>query len=446
MATYQYLGEDDAHYENANDEYELVIVMGDEFDMYRHGKFYVLHHEHSPDIMFKLTLKEGDALEKLCKELLTVKPDPDNPPYLLFSPKFEVVEQMYDYYNKTLFNNKCPPIKIKKTRKAGVWGMAGLSWAGTGKNKKALFTFYINESAMVDRVLFTNAIVHEMIHLYWYKMGTDALDSDPEKALAQIHANHGPLFQQEMHRINAKGFHVILAGNHEEYERESTEAFSVIIAERNFRGGRPYAWSAWYSHDTFTEDDFHNLADMLKGEFPHETMHLKLLETKNRITTFGTHVKGKFTPASLKKIIEVANEPIPQGGRVINEIQMAPSVAVRLPDIKEEPEKYSLPFDKFCVVMKKYTDDRMVLRAKWKTIPLRVLNKNTEERIVSLVGRMRRKAIDDADILNIIQDLRAAYQGRFNIQQYRDAVNAFVKLHDGNGVLVPYYKLMGLVD
>jgi hypothetical protein len=96
--------------------------------------------------------------------------------------------------------------------------------------------------------------------------------------------------------------------------------------------------------------------------------------------------------------------------------------------------------------MKRFTDDKMVLRAKWKTITLRALNKSTEERVKTLVGRMRRKAIDDADILNVIQDLRGAYVSRFSMSQYRDAIAAFLKLHDGSGQLVPYYKLMGLVD
>lgn len=442
MATYRYMGEEDLQYDDANDDYTLVIVMGDEFDMYRHGKFFIVQHEDSPEILFRLTLKEAEALEQVSKELLLVKPDPENPPYLLFAPKFEVVELMYDYYNKQLFNGKCPPITIKKTRKSSVWGMASLKWAG----KKPIFTFYINESAMVDRKLFTNAIVHEMIHLYMYKTGTDVLNSDPEKAMAHIHANHGPLFQKEMHRINAKGFGIIMAGTHEEYARESTEEFSVILAERGFLNGKFYRWSAWYSVEPFSQDDFHNLADMLKAEYPHETMKLQLLSTKNRITTYGTHVKGKFTPASLKKMVDVSAMAIPTGGRVVDEIYMTPSIDVKLPDVKEDIERYSLPFDKFCQAMKRYTDDKMVLRAKWKNIPVRALNKNTEERIKSLVGRMRRKAISDADILNIIQDLRAAYSGRFTVQQYRDAVMAFLKLHDGQGVLVPYYRLMGLED
>lgn len=444
MATYRYVGEEDIQYDDANDDYSLVIVMGDEFDMYRHGKFYVVHHEDSPEILFRLTLKEADALEKASEELLTVKPDADNPPYLLFSPKFESVQLLYDYYNKLLFNGKCPVVKIKKTRNSGVWGMAELKWAS---KQRPVFTFLINESAMVDRVLFTNAIVHEMIHLYLYKTGTDKLSTDPKQAMAEIHASHGPLFQREMHRINAHGFGIILAGTHEEYKRDATEEFYAILVHRGFVDGKSYRWSAWYSKEEITDETLHDLAGRYKAEFPHETIALTLMKTKNRIITYGTHLKGKITPASMKKMVDVASMPAPtEGQRVIDEIYMKPSVAVRLPDYKEDPERYSLPFDKFCIAMKKYTDDKVILRAKWKTVPLRTLNKNTEERLKSLIGRLRRKAINDADTLNIVQDLRAAYSMRFTVQQYRDATLAFLKLHDGNGVLIPYYKLMGLVD
>lgn len=446
MATYRYLGEEDLQFDDANDDYSLVIVMGDEFDMYRHGKFYIVHHEDSPEIMFRLTIKEADALEKASEELLTVKPDPENPPYLLFAPKFETVQLLYDYYNKLLFNGKCPAVKIVKTRNNGVWGMAGLKWAGTGANKKALFTLYINESMMIDRVLFTNGIVHEMIHLYMYKIGSDKLSTDPKQAMEEINANHGPLFQREMHRINAKGFGIIMAGTHEEYKRESTEEFYAVLVQRGMVGGRFTKWQSWYTQHEIDAEQMHDLADTLKAEFPHETMNITLLKTKNRIITYGTHLKGKFTPASMKKMIDESAQPAPLDGKTIDEIYMKPSVDVRIPDYKEDPERYSLPLDKFCQAMKRYTDDKMVLRAKWKTLPIRVLNKNTEERVKMLVGRVRRKAIEDADILNIVQDLRAAYQGRFAISQYRDAMSAFLKLHDGNGVLVPYYKLMGLVD
>lgn len=443
MATYRYMGEEDRQYDEANDDYSLVIVMGDEFDMYRHGKYYVVHHEDSPEILFRLTLKEADELEKHSEELLTVKPDPENPPYLLFSPKFESVKLLYDYYNKQLFNGKCPVVKIVKTRNQGVWGMASLKFAS---KQRPVFTFYINESAMVDRVLFTNAIVHEMIHLYLYKTGTDKLSTDPEQAMAEIHANHGPLFLAEMHRINSHGFGIITAGTHEEYKRNATEEFYAILVQRGFKGGKFHNWTSWYTATEITDETMHDLADRYKAEFPHETMQITLMKTKNRIITFGTHLTGKITPASMKKMISVADQPTPVDGSIIDEVYMRPSVDVRLPDFKEEPERYALPFDKFCVAMKKYTDDKMILRAKWKTMPLRALNKNTEERLKSLIGRLRRKAINDADTLNIVQDLRGAYASRFPLQQYRDATLAFLKLHDGNGVLIPYYKLMGLVD
>lgn len=440
MSSYRYINQTDIQYDDAHPDYYLTLVMGDNFEMYLHGATYTLIHEHSPDIVFKLTKKEGNALLNMSQEMLTVRPDPANPPYLLFEPKIEMVKKLYDYYNKLYFNGKCPAVKIVKARKSGVWGMAELKWSGS----KALFTLHVNESAMIDRVLFTNTIIHEMIHLYNYAVGAEELPKDPKKAMEFIHANHGPLFQSEMHRINAFGFHIIMAGTHEEIARNSTESFYAIVAERGQRG--LLTWTGWYSARPLDENDLQTVAAKLKDLYPHEPMEIKLFTTKNRaVTVGGTNVKSTkaFTDASLKKY----NEGAFKYDSTVEQIAVAyqrPSIAVELPDFTDAPEIYAQGFDKFCTSMSKYTKDRTPLFAKWKLFPARLLNKETETRLKSLIGRARRGAATDTEIMNAIQDFKASYDQRQTPLVYKKVMNEILKQHDGNGVLTPYAKLMGL--
>lgn len=439
MSTYRYINKTDMQYDDAHPDYYLTLVMGDEFEMYLHGTNYIVVHEHNPEITFKLTKKEGNALLKMSEERLTVRPDPSNAPYLLFDPKFELCKPMYAYYNKLYFNGACPVVKFVKSRKASVWGMAELKWSGN----KALFTFYINESAMIDRVLFTNTILHEMIHLFLYAKGVENLSKDPEKAMQQIHANHGPLFQAEMHRINAHGFGIITAGDHKEIARDATEEFFAIVAERGVPG-RVMNWTSWYTHKRVDENDLQTVAAQLKEAFPHESMVLKLITTKNRIVTHGTNLKASktFNEASMKKSLPGAFDY--KDATVLAEAYNHASVEVEFPDYAEEIELYSQPFDKFCVGMKKYTKDRNALYSRWKLFPVRLLNKQVEIRLKSLIGRARRGGATDADIMNAIQDFKGAYDERQPFAVYVKAMTEFLKLHDGNGALTPYWKLMGL--
>lgn len=445
MSTYRYINQADIQYDDAHPDYYLTFVMGDQFEMYLHGTKYVVIHEHNPDITFSLTKKEGNALLKMSEERLTVRPDPNNPPYLLFEPKIEMVKPLYDYYNKLYFNGACPPVKIVKARRSSVWGMAEMKWSpsATARNRKALFTLHVNESAMIDRVLFTNTIIHEQIHLYNYAKGVETLPNDPEKAMEFIHANHGPLFQSEMHRINAFGFHIIMAGTHEEVARDATEEFYAIIAERGVPGSVMH-WSGWYTHRALNADDLQTCAAKMKEAFPHEAMVLKLITTKNRLVTQGTNLKSTkaFTDAGLKKMFTGSFDY--KDAKVLDEAYNQPSVSVQLPDFAEASELYSQPFDKFVIGMKKYTKDRGVLFSRWKLFPVRMLNKDIEIRLKSLINRTRRGGASDADIMNAIQDFKGAYDQRQPVAVYQKAVSEFLKMHDGNGVLTPYMKLMGL--
>ena len=440
MANYRYIGKDDLQFDDANDEYSLVFVMGDRFNMYRHGQTYVVHHDASKEITFKLTLKEGKALERMSEESLTVTPDVENPPYMLFQPKFEMVPLLYDYFNRTYFNGACPVVKFVKSNKASIWGMAQANWV----RGKLVYTFHINESTMIDRVLFTNTILHEMIHLFNYATGEKLLATDQEKAMEHIHANHGPLFIKEMMRLNGKGFHIIKEGTHEEFQRKATEEFFAIIAKEQVKG-RTMRYNAWYTHKPLGRPDMERLAAQLSDEFPHASFEIQLLETKDRtITNGGHHLKDNktFSALTIKKFLAGAPE---FESWVRDTMYVQPSVNVILPEFKDMPETYALPFNTFVRAMRTYTSDHMALKNKWKKFPKRLLAPQVQVKFQTLVNRMKRGSASDADIVNTLNDLLMMYDERYPFDVYQKDMKDLIKEYDRKGLLVPYAKIMRLI-
>lgn len=440
MATYRYMGDDDLVFDDVSDDYDLNIVMGDRFDMYRHGQKFVLHHLESPEIPFTLTLKQGRALENKSEELMTVRPDPNNPPYLLFDAKFEMAAPLYDYYNHLLFNGQCPVVKFRKTRNSKVWGMAQMEW----HNRKPVYTFMVNESSMIDRVLFTNTIVHEMIHMFQFQKGYKLMHIDSQEAALAIHDNHGPQFQAEMHRINAMGFGIITEGTHAEIARESTDDFYLMIAEAK-RGSITSQWLGWYSQFMMDDRDVDGLSALLRDTHPHLEFKVSLYKTKNRLFSTVTHLKKAltFTTPSLSKFHDGA--PDLSKEHAIATAYVGKAIAVKLPEYKDAPDKYSLPLDRFYKIMKTYTDDRLTLRAKWMKYPLRNHNAYMEKKVGTWLGRIRRDSMSDADIVNAINDTIASYADRYKFTQYQDAMAAFLKSYDKAGASAPYHKMMRLV-
>lgn len=440
MANYRYMDARDLEYGAANDEYDLHVVQGDRFTMYRHGQVYIVQHEDNPEIIFKLTLKEGNALHNMSEELLSVEVDPDNPPYLMFKPKFEMVPLLYNYLNHAYFNDECPVVKYRKTTKSSVWGMAQLEF----HKGKPVYTFFVNESSMIDRVLFTNTVAHEMIHLRNFAKGYKLHKVDPQAGKDYLHDDHGPHFQDEMRRLNSQGFHILLAATHEEFKRDASEEFYAIVALET-QAGRVVSWNAWYTSSPLNEDDTERLAAQLKDMNPHAEYTIKLIKTKDRNVTHANHIKGTktFTDSTLKK--KIAGDIDLKNAEVLYSVYLRPSIHVELPDYKDVPDLYALPLDGFYRSMRSYTDDRLVLRAKWMKFPGKLLSSQIDKKFSVMIGRMGRNAIHDDDVVNVLNDIRAAYAERFTYQQYVTAMHAFIEKYDRKGLLAEYAKIMKLI-
>lgn len=424
---YRYIGRKDLEYDNAHDEYYLNIVAGDVINITEYGNGYQLVHENDSKIKFFLTKREGKALLKECEQTVAIIPDADNPPYLVFLPKIESVKPLYDYYNGQLFNNKCPVVKIKKTHQRSTLGLAQVQWVG----RKPVFTLFISEAAMVDRILFTNTLVHEMIHMYQYALGHEKLDSDSKKAMEHIHHSHGPLFQKEMHRINGHGFNISVVAESSYYEGDSSEKFYGLVAYNTNQAGAGVAFWSNYNPLHLMQD----FCNKLSVKFPNKGWRVEALETNDKRLVMFQKL-GKVTQVQAAKVKE---ENIYKfNGRVLQSEDVHPSSAVSIPTYKDMPNEYAMPLQEFVNRMSKYKAPKQILEQRWKQTPLRNVNKRAEQLISVLVGRVSRKAITGPEVLNYIEDIRMMYDGRFTMRQFQDALHTFVKRYDPKGNLTDH--------
>src|SRR5690606_6651768 len=269
MATFRYVGEKQLQFDEAHDDFYLVFVMGDEYVAHLVGDKYFVYHESEPTLKFTLTKKEAKALLADSEEILDVEVDPDNPPYLMFEPKFENVSKLYDYYNKLLFKNKCPVVKYVKTNKANTYGLAEARMV----RGKYVYTMRINEAVMVDRKFFTDALIHEMIHLRNYALGYEKVMAGDEDGHFDIHASHGPRLLSEMNRINKQGYNLTTVVHDDHYKQKTTGTFYAIVGyvgnTANVRTHGASHMVGWFKpRGVISSELFNKACDKLADDFP----------------------------------------------------------------------------------------------------------------------------------------------------------------------------------
>lgn len=432
MARYKYTG-DGISFEDANPDYALDLVVGDEFILTKFGKNYQVFFAADTSIPFVVTPKEARALLKESEESLDVTPNPNMPPYLDYAPKFEIIPKFYDYYNKQLFNGGCPKVTFEKTRDNGILGLAVLEW----HKGKPVYTMKINEKSMADIRLFTDTVVHEMIHLFLYAKGIKLRDNTITLD------SHGPNFQAEMHRINALGFNIDIVAKGETYDKHASETlFAVVVEPANRTFGIQVYWSR-----TSMINQFDSFVDQFSLAHPSDSSsEIYLLKTNDlRVAQYTAWPSsGKFKPSQLQKwFAQPQGERSMFSGMKQKEIKLTGG-GVDIPNYKAMPDTYALGFSRFQNAMRKYGASDTFLRAKWSEFPLRQLNKITETELKSVIGRVARNSITLPDLNNKLQDIVDAYAGRVDSETYKKSILKMLSDHDPHNVMADEYKMLKL--
>lgn len=432
MALYKYNG-DGISFDDANPDYALDLVVGDEFILNKHGKSYQVFFSADTSIPFVITPKEARLLLKESSESLNVTPNPSNPPYLDYSPKFEIIPKFYEYYNKELFNGGCPVVKFTKTRDESILGLAVLEW----HKNKPVYTMKINEKSMADIKLFTNTVVHEMIHLFLYAKGIKLNDR------TIIFDSHGPNFQSEMHRINGRGFNIDVVASGEAYSHESSEDLFAIVVEP---ANRTFGIQCYFSRTSMI-DQFDQFVDAFSLAHPNDSSsEIYLLKTSDlRVAQYTAWPKnGNVKPAQLAKWFgQPTGDRSMFSGMKLKQTKTSGG-GVNIPSYKQNPETYALGFARFQQAMRKYGASDTFLRAKWNEFPLRALNKIMEADLKSTIGRVARNSITLPDLTNKLQDIVDAYAGRVPEDQYKKIMLKMLADNDPKNVMADEYVTLKL--
>lgn len=426
MASYKYMGKG-VIYDNANDEYELELVKGDLFTIIKQGRGYLLNHGLAKEIPFILKASEAKELLSDSVEVLEVVPDPNNPPYLIYKPVFSVIEKLYDHYNKQLFNGLCPVIAFKKTSNSKVLGLAEMKRI----KGKPVYTMYINEKTMADVKIFTNTIIHEMIHLYLYKKGI--IEGNPDI----LTDGHGEHFQREMHRINGFGYNITIVADGETYQGQASHHSYAVVVDNGTDKGQVQIYFCLKN----PIENFDDFCDRLRLEYPAHRLRVRLLETDDKRLHQFPKVAQSLKVSDKQIKLWYNAMPNPPVGRVIAEQRLDGGGSV-IPDYKEIPEFYARSFEKFAAAMKRYGASHDYLFSKWKGTPVRLINKHVEETLLSVAGRFNRGSIADDDLYDILNDCAMAYQHRMEASKYIKTMRDMLARVDPNNKMSKHYRIL----
>lgn len=432
---YRYMGPD-LTLDDANPDYYLNLYMGDEFDVSKATRGYVLYHQdpNSKGIPFTLTAAEYKSILKDSEVYQALEPDPANPPYLLFDATVESARQLYDHYNKTLFDGKCPTITFKQTRSRTSLGVAVLQWL----RGKPVFTMQINSKVLVDRKLFTDTLIHEMIHLYLYKKGLIKIQAGDPSGTEELHAQHGPLFTSEMNRINQQGFHLTVVADDSVYKQRTADDFYAVVVQVPRVG-----WLSWYAASPFTPDLLDAIKSGVQERYTNQDMVLFYVRSTNRHIIHGTHLSGKSVPKSSFDKVLSERISVSDYEEVIQKETLKPLTVKYVPDYKEAPELYVLSYSEFHKRMERYGADDDLLLKKWLEMPPSAVVKEVEPVMSNVVGKLRRDTITPEKVVTVLTDLRSRLE-RKSPAAYQTAIRKLVDKYNTHDILKPYFNLLGI--
>lgn len=138
------------------------------------------------------------------------------------------LQQEFSKLNKLLFNNELQAVTMLwNTRKVAHGVVKATRNRVSGEIK--IVSLSMSQFLKIPYKFFKDVLAHEMIHVYWLQKG-------------RFKEQHGPLFQQEMRRINSlgHGFNVTVRGDSSNFEisqavvKEGLElVFCVIYQQRS---------------------------------------------------------------------------------------------------------------------------------------------------------------------------------------------------------------------
>lgn len=236
--------------------YDLTLGKGDKFGIRKVGNAYKLVDLGTPNVAFTLSAKEVASILRAAaphsgvykgiklrsgatvpakKEAVpapkerTYVPDESGGLYPEFPmpPKPADIKRLYTYFNKRYFNNGCPDVSKVRFVIAGGKKHSGLATMNWGPNGDKIYSLRISRQAMSHRERIANIVAHEMIHLMHFKRYYE------DGLMEYSGASHGPLFAQDMARLNEKGFKVTVKDHDNDAVVMDAEHYALLVRFEN---------------------------------------------------------------------------------------------------------------------------------------------------------------------------------------------------------------------
>jgi len=120
-------------------------------------------------------------------------------PYITMPPNKAEILRLYHYFNKLHFKRELPDKLVIQLSESNKLSGEALATHGRGKTE---YKMRIGKRALTDIPRICSIVIHEMIHILHFKRLFEDVNEEYRNA------SHGPLFLEEMHRLNTFGYRI----------------------------------------------------------------------------------------------------------------------------------------------------------------------------------------------------------------------------------------------
>jgi hypothetical protein len=428
LDSYTYDGPDlvlDKH----NDEYEIDFQKGDKFTHTIRNGMAVIVHEIEPKLEFQAKLTDAKYKKLMryseCEENL-LHPHPKFPAYPnIKTISMDILPKLYALYNKKFFNDKCPKhVLFKKGNQKAVLGLATLR-SGALADSSDFYKLTVNlKSIGSDPILFIDVLLHEMIHLYLYRLGMDYNDKE---ALVD---GHGPRFQAEMRRLNAKGFNISTTLDWEKREVSDADIYYVKVLHGH---GMRVFWT------------YENLEREL------ETVYNNIVRDLDRHAKVTIGVTSDIVIRKYHRLLDSLRPPkahfaksydnVEFKGRVLlqRDFEFATHTEILIP--KKIKEQLFLPYTLFDAFLKQhgYKFNPDTIRRMWVSADKKEVLSHTFERLDDVYDALD-VGMKDVEIRRRLNYIYSCCESRLTHSDYRISLTKYI-ISKGYHALLNYKEL-----
>lgn len=428
---YQYNGARKIVLDDHNPEFEIDVVKGDKFRIVIGKTEVSFYHEDEPKTKFVLKFvdKKYQQLMKNSEQTTFVfVPHPTNPSYpQLGKIDLKLVEKLYDHYNETLFNGKCPSVVFRAT--TGMRGAIGLAeYAKRQSDGRRSYRLSIRmDYAKNDPHMFIDVLIHEMIHLYLFKIGADTNSAE------HLHSAHGPLFMKEVNRVNAKGFHVSQYLDWEKRETVKASDDLYLLVMHMDQG----LMAAFWSLTKPTVEQLNSVLDQHRGFYPEYGAKATLYQTRN------TKIRSKLP--ELKRTFKLpargyvfAPHTVVDDAQAVLHTEYKPPAAkdtsVKIKLSKRDLPYLALTLDEYKAAVRRHlVADYGNAEAAWMSVTVKQVEPVVLELLKSAHAGYSR-GMKDKEVQAILKEIPDHYTPRFTDSVYRKSVKDLIAKHKLQGL------------